>query len=217
VVERKLSAAQDNFGDDVAKENFELAERYFTAMSEDEALKYLLEARVRYVELRSAGAGHGSDYELGSLFTRLFTLNGSLGQVRDKNTGERKQVSALHSHRLVYESAPLIRGKPNAKPYCRLFEVVRGATVVGRARAGSVVRVRLELEGRYSGRFDYNAASRADAEGRYALRLPYSNDGFRSEIQVADSYRLTVDEQVKRLVVSEVAVREGLEIRGPDF
>ena len=77
--------------------------------------------------------------------------------------------------------------------------------------------MRLELESRYSGRFDYNAASRADAEGHYALRLPYSNDGFRSEIQVADSYRLTVDEQVKRLVVSEVAVREGLEVRGPDF
>ena len=208
---------QDNFGDDVAKENFELAERYFAAMSEDEALKYLLEARVRYVELRSVGSGHGSGYKPGSLFTRLFMLNGSLGQVRDKSTGERKQVSALRSHRLVYESAPLIRGKPRAKPYCRLFEVVSGARVVGQAQAGSVVRVRLELESRYSGRFDYKAASRADAEGHYALRLPYSNDGFRSGIQVADSYRLTVDEQVKRLVVSEVAVREGLEVRGPDF
>lgn len=208
---------QDNFGDDVAKENFELAERYFAAMSEDEALKVLFEARVRYVELRSVGSGHGSGYKPGSLFTRLFTLNGSLGQVGDKSTGERKQVSALRSHRLIYESAPLIPGKANAKPYCRLFEVVSGARVVGQARAGSVVEVRLELESRHGGRFDYKAASRADAEGHYALRLPYSNDGFRSGIRVADSYRLTVDEQVKRLVVSEVAVREGLEVRGPDF
>jgi dolichyl-diphosphooligosaccharide--protein glycosyltransferase len=208
---------QDNFGDDVAKENFELAERYFAAMSEDEALKHIFDARVRYVELRLVGSGHGSGYAPGSLFHRLFMLNGSLGQIEDKSTGERKQVSALRSHRLIYESAPRSRNKANAKPYCRLFEVVSGARVVGQARGGSVVRARLELESRHSGRFEYKAASRADAEGHYALRLPYSNDGFPSEIQVASSYRLTVDGQVKRLVVSEVAVREGLEVRGPDF
>ncbi len=208
---------QDNFGDDVAKENFERAERYFAAMSEDEALVHLLDARVRYVELRSVGSGHGSRYAPGSLFTRLFTLNGSLGPIEDEITGGRKQVAALRHHRLVYESAPRIPNRANARPYCRLFEVVSGATVIGRAPPGSVVRARLGLESRHSGRFEYKAASRVDSEGRYALRLPYSNDGVRSAIQVAPSYRLAVGEQVQRLVVSEAAVQEGLEVRGPDF
>jgi asparagine N-glycosylation enzyme membrane subunit Stt3 len=208
---------QDNFGDDVAKENFERAERYFAAMSEDEALAQLLDARVRYVELRSVGSGHGSGYAPGSLFTRLFVLNGSLGPIEDKSTGERKHVAALRSHRLIYESAPRIQNKAKTKAYCRLFEVVSGARVVGHAPTGSVVRARLELESRHSGRFEYKAASRVDSAGRYALRLPYSNDGFPSAIQVAPSYRLAVGEQVKRLVVPEVAVQEGLEVRGPDF
>jgi hypothetical protein len=52
---------QDNFGDDVAAENFDLAEEYFAARSEQVALGVLERMGVRYVLVRATGSGHSPE------------------------------------------------------------------------------------------------------------------------------------------------------------
>jgi len=78
VAERAI--VQDNFGDDVAPENFDRAEQYFSARNELEALDIVSPMATRYVLVRSKGSGHSHGYAPDSQFSRLYQLRGSRGQ-----------------------------------------------------------------------------------------------------------------------------------------
>jgi hypothetical protein len=89
---------QDNFGDDVGARSFELAERYYAADTEAEALDILRELRVRYVVVRGSGSGHGAGYGPASMLVRLHRLRGSSGSVKT-GEGASRRVPALEHHR----------------------------------------------------------------------------------------------------------------------
>jgi dolichyl-diphosphooligosaccharide--protein glycosyltransferase len=215
VAERPV--VQDNFGDDVGEEGFALAEDYFAARSEEEALRVIARTGTRYVLVRSTGSGHArGPYARDSLFARLFDWNGSSTRVAAAAGEADLEVPALERHRIVYESSLVLGRGPGARAYARLFEVVEGARLLGEADPGAPVEARLALDGVH-GRFDFVARSRADASGRYALRLPYPNDRFSPAVRAARHYRVTSGAASGRAEIPEAAVRSGAEVPGPSL
>jgi len=209
---------QDNFGDDVGEENFALAEEYFAARSEQEALDVIAKTKTRYVLVRSTGSGHPRGrYAPDSLFSRLFRSKGSFARVAAAAGGPAEDVPALARHRLIQESALIKARRGGPRPYSSLYEIVEGARLVGEADPGAVVEVRLALDSVHGGRFRYVAKTRADASGRYALRLPYSNEPFSSEVRAARHYDVTTPGAAGRARVPEQAVRSGAEVAGPSL
>jgi dolichyl-diphosphooligosaccharide--protein glycosyltransferase len=206
---------QDNFGDDVAPENFALAEEYFSALREEEALEIIAPLRTRYVLVRSTGSGHGGEYGPSSIFNKLYLLRGSHDRLIRRGSGEIVVVPSLKRHRLVYESPPADQGKRSRGSFVKIFEVVAGARVVGDARPGAVVLVKLDVESRHGEPFEYRSATRADETGRYTLRLPYSNERFSPDVKVGQRYAIASERRRGEIAISEEAVRRGSSMEGP--
>jgi len=192
----------DNFGDDIGIENFEQVQRYFSGSTEAESLRIADELRARYVLLTKSNPAIPANAR--AMARRLALDDGS----------------GLSRHRLVFESSTLGRGA-SARAH-KVFEIVPGAEVVGRAAAGARVDVRLELRTNRNRKVVYRASSRASPAGRYALRLPYATD--RSEpagasccTAATSAYRLKVGGQSARVEISEAQVQSGDPIPGPDF
>jgi asparagine N-glycosylation enzyme membrane subunit Stt3 len=206
---------QDNFGDDVAPENFDRAEQYFSAKSESSALDIISPLSTRYVLVRSSGSGHSNGYAPDSLFRRLYQLKGSRGQPPGIKGQYSPAVAALGRHRLIYQSAPLHGDDP--QPYVMLFEIVEGAELVGHADPGSVIRVELDIKPQTGRRFTYSGRVAADSEGEYRIRLPYPTEPFSSDVEPGDHYSVRVGDESGAVVVSESEVLEGSRIDGPIF
>ncbi|HEB90509.1 MAG TPA: hypothetical protein ENI85_13135 [Deltaproteobacteria bacterium] len=211
VAERPV--VQDNFGDDVAPENFRRAEEYFSAPDEDRALGIVAPLKTRYVLVRSTGSGHSSGYAPESMFSRLYRLRGSEGRLVVDENGGSGIVPSLTRHRLIYESAPL--HPDDAKPYCLLFEIVPGAELVGRAAPGAHVEISLAVAPRVGRRFRYVVEVEADPMGDYAVRLPYPNDSFSPEIRTGARYVIRSGTRSVTVAIPESAVTEGSKIVAP--
>ena len=195
-------AVNGNFGDDVGPENFALAGEYF-AGDETAGLAILERLNARYV-VAEAASGTGSPE---SLQQALALRDGS----------EAESGPALARHRLVFESESLA---PGGRPQFQVYEVVPGALVSGTARSGAEVRAQLRLRSRARD-WVYKTRVDADADGHYALRLPYSNVGAAtgvhatSSVRAAAAYELTCEGDRAELVVDENSVRSGGVLSGP--
>ena len=207
---------QDNFGDDVGRERFDQAEAYFRAASEAEALAIARDLRVRYVLARGSGSGHAPEpYRAESMLVRLYRLRGAAGGLRRGYDHTAPSfVPGLEQHRLVYES-PDAPGEDGGR--YKLFEIVPGAAVRGRAAPGAVVEAQLPLDDEDGRRFEYRVLTRADAEGRYRIRVPYPSGEFPGRYRAAGPYRLQSEGRNAPLAVSEAQVREGALLEGPDL
>lgn len=200
----------DNFGDDIHPENFELARAYFGAESEAEALRILERLRVRYVVASEEGSGLPEALGRRTLLSSLVLLDGAAGRL----PGRRGAMPALERHRLIFESGPARHSRAPRRPYYKLFELVAGARVVGRAEPRQTVRARLPLRSPARRPLRYAARTRADRSGCYALRLPYSTEP-RPGVRSVGPYRLRSGGESAPLRVPERAVREGAILEGP--
>jgi asparagine N-glycosylation enzyme membrane subunit Stt3 len=208
---------QDNFGDDVGARNFALAERYYAATSEQEALAILSDLQVRYVVVRGTGSGHGEGYAPESLFARLHWLKGSSGSLGAGPPGAVIRVAALARHRLLFDAAARDARAGESRPAYKLYEIVPGARVAGNAAPGALVTLRLPVHAGSAGGFVYATETTADASGRYALTLPYANEGAVTDLHPAARYELRCGETSATLSIDESAVREGRRIEGPEL
>jgi asparagine N-glycosylation enzyme membrane subunit Stt3 len=182
----------DNFGDDLGPENFLASRRYFGLASEEEAAALLEELRVRYVVVRPSAALSGP------MFHRLYAEDGA----------------GLGRHRMVYET-PFAERTAHL-PSIKVFELVAGARVVGRAPPGERVRATLSLWTPRR-RTAFASETLADEDGRYALRLPYATRGAPPSCRPDEAYVVEAAGRSHPLVVDERAVRQGLELPGPDL
>lgn len=209
------AVVQDNFGDDVAPKNFVLAEDYFSARREVDALAILLPMRTRYILVRSTGSGHSTGYSYESLFTRLYRLRGNRGVVSKAAVQDTTIDQPLSRHRLIYQSPPF--DESDSQPYITLFEVVAGAELVGRAAPDMTLRLSLEITPRHGAGFLYNASVLADGDGIYRFRLPYANESLSPNVRVGRHYTLRAGTQRAKVVVPESAILSGGRIVGPSF
>lgn len=205
--EAQRPMVRDGFGDDVGPEGYERGRAYFHSSEEAEGGAILERLRARYVVVWPL-AWEGERVDRESLFRRLYFHDGS--EVAPA-------VPALARHRLVYESDRVpMEGFPDG-PTFKVFEYVAGARISGRAPPETNIEVQLPLwtpRGRY---WVYQASGVADAQGRYALRLPYATRGGPPSVRTHASYTVSCWRDSKPLVVDESAVRDGTEIDGPDL
>jgi dolichyl-diphosphooligosaccharide--protein glycosyltransferase len=202
----------DNFGDDVGRQSFAWSQQYYRS-TEAEALPELDARQVRYVVIqRQEGKMLREEPAPKALFHSLYTHDGSRFGSDDPDLGE---VPALTRHRLVYESRGFQGDGSSDPPILKVYEVVPGSLVVGRAAPGTHVRVTLDLRTNQERRISYEAGARADARGRYELRLPYATREGPWSIKTDPAYTLRCDTQTQFLVLSEVDIQRGSVVTGP--
>ncbi|HIF95134.1 MAG: STT3 domain-containing protein [Myxococcales bacterium] len=207
------AVVQDNFGDDVAPENFARAEDYFSAKNETRALKILAPAKTRYVLLRSTGAGHAQRYSYETLFGRLYRLRGNR-QTQLEPGGEDFVIEdSLVRHRLIYQSPPL--DEKNSRPFVMIFEIVPGAEIVGRGTPNSIITASLDISPKEGGRFSYSASAVTNEAGIYEIRLPYSNQALSPNVRVGSHYTMRAGRHQGFLVIPESAILSGSRLEGP--
>jgi dolichyl-diphosphooligosaccharide--protein glycosyltransferase len=207
---------QDNFGDDVGVRGFALAEAYFAAPDEDAGLRAAEQLRARYVVVRAGGSGHSPGYAPGSLYARLHLLNGAKGSF-DAGPGSAKlELPALAHHRLIFDAAATWGASRGSAPNYKVFEIVPGARIRGRAQPGAHVAAELPLR-IGSGVVFFSSETRAGADGSFTLRVPYANDGAPGDVRPGRRYRLRSGASDVFVVVSEADVESGADVAAPAF
>jgi dolichyl-diphosphooligosaccharide--protein glycosyltransferase len=205
--EAQRPMVRDNFGDDVGAEGYKRGRAYFHSSDEASAAAILDELRARYIVVYPL-AWEGEKADRGSVFRRLYFHDGSEAGLA---------MPALARHRLVYESDRVPREKFPDQPTFKVYEYVAGAHVSGRAPPETNVEVQLSLWTNRGRHRVYQANAVTDAQGRYALRLPYATRGAPPSVRTHASYTVSCWRDSKPLVVDETAVRAGSEIAGPDL
>ncbi len=208
------------FGDDVGGEQWAAAQAYYR-LPEPEASALLDRLGVRYVlhEFRRTRAL--SELPADSTTARLYFHDGEAGdQSVASDRGPMRvvpvEVDAAERHRLVWESPP----KPWAKrtrPGFKLYEHVAGARLEGRAVPGAEVRASLDLESNRGRAFRYAARTRADAEGRYRLRVPHATRHGPASVRSRGPYRIESGGRSVLVEVDEADVTGGRAVAIPDL
>ena len=207
---------QDNFGDDVGEQGFALAEAYFAEVSEPAALAIAERLRARYVVVRGGGSGHSAGYAARSLLKRLHRLNGTEGSLRTDAAAPLEHVPALAQHRLIFDARAASGPSNGSRPSYKIFEIVPGARIAGRAQPLAEVRAALRIAFERRGGMRYSSTTRAGADGRYELVVPYANDlpgdEMNGEIRPGRAYRLRSGGREVTVVVSDTEVRSGARV-----
>jgi dolichyl-diphosphooligosaccharide--protein glycosyltransferase len=210
---------QDNFGDDVGEQGFALAEAYFAETSEPAALRIAERLRARYVVVRGGGSGHSAGYAARSLLKRLNRLNGTEGNLRAGDAAPAEHVAALTQHRLIFDARAARGPSDGSRPNYKIFEIVPGARIAGRARPLAEVRAELGIAFGRRGGMRYSSTTRAGADGRYEIVVPYANDlpadAMADEIRPRRAYRLLSDGREIAVFVSDTEVRSGARVEAP--
>jgi asparagine N-glycosylation enzyme membrane subunit Stt3 len=213
VAERPV--VQDNFGDDVSERSFALAEAYFAESSEAAALRIAEQLRARYVVVRGTGSGHSRGYAANSLFARLHKLQGAEGTFGAIRGRPAVRVPALAHHRLIFDADTAWGPTSGRRPKYKIFEIVPGASITGRARPGAEVRGELSIAMGRSGRMLFTSRVRAGADGRYEIVVPYANDVPGVEIRPDRVYQLRSDGREVAVAVMDTEVRRGARVEAP--
>ena len=159
-----------------SERSFALAEAYFAESSEAAALRIAEQLRARYVVVRGTGSGHSRGYAASSLFARLHKLRGAEGTFGAIRGRPAVRVPALARHRLIFDADVAWGPSSGRRPSYKIFEIVPGASITGRARPGAEVRGELRIAMGRRGRMLFTSQVRAGTDGRYEIVVPYAND-----------------------------------------
>jgi dolichyl-diphosphooligosaccharide--protein glycosyltransferase len=187
---------EDNFGPYAGGVGFAQARAYYASRDEEAGAAIADRLGARYVVAAPQGSGQSPPLR-GSLATRLALLPGV-------------PMPALTRHRLVFvaDDSDLAR-EPGRRPWSlAVYEVVRGALVVGRATGASRVSFELWFPLGTSPALRYKATATVGATGEYEIRLPHPS---------ATGYVVRSGSHRGSLVLSEADVREGRTVSGPSF
>jgi asparagine N-glycosylation enzyme membrane subunit Stt3 len=201
------AAPADPFGPYLDAERFALADSFWRASDEAEALAILDRLEARYVVTTGAMARPAA-----RIAQRLHARNGSAFGIH----------AQLGHFRLVLAGPAGGRGFPgwpaSAEPPYKLFERVAGAVLEVAATPGSPVSARLALRTRSGWGFEFIARAVADERGRASLRVPYASEP-RGELAPDGPWRVRVAARELPIAVSEAEVQAGARVpvaeRGP--
>jgi len=120
---------------------------------------------------------------------------------------------ALKHYRLVHESESTVTY--TGQKYVKTFEHVPGATVIGKAPAGTNVSISVPIITNQNREFTYSQSNTTDANGNFTLVVPYSTDGPSASGTKFDTgparsyYELTAGDKVYDVKVPEEDVMTG--------
>jgi asparagine N-glycosylation enzyme membrane subunit Stt3 len=209
--EARRPTVTNNFGDDIGERNFHLARRYYQSR-EPAASEILDRLGVRYVIAQLRRGFLDEEPVEGSVFWALYVYDGS-----ESEQPAPQDPPALARHRLVYESRPWAKEVASSPAFFKVFEHVAGARIAGGAEPGARVSVELPLRTNRRRELVYRAHTIADASGRYALRVPYANQGSPRAVRVGPHYTLRCRGDSASLAISESEIQSGAEVVGPDL
>ncbi len=209
----------NNFGDDIGREQFLLAQEYYR-VDESRALEIADRLNVKYVVATSNLGFLAQRPASDSILAALHQFDGS--EYKVARNGSRDWIPAMMQHRLIYEWMP---NASRAKDQFRfkVFEIVPGARLVGRAAPGAEISLALSLETTQKRKFSYAARTTASEDGLYTLRVPYSNSTLQHESQVTSTarpgyrYELGCNGERSFVRVSEEAVLNGKDVLAPSM
>lgn len=117
-------------------------------------------------------------------------------------------------YRLVHESSTTVTTNPEVKDV-KIFEYVKGATIVGTAQPNEVVYGAVTVLSNKGRKFDYFNSARADANGNYKLLVAYSTDNANSEVNALTPYTVVGKESQseKKINISDSNVKNGDTLR----
>lgn len=122
---------------------------------------------------------------LATMYYRLYVQDGSAYRVG----GSSEQ--ALGTYRLVYESANgSVDPVAGFVSHYKIFELVPGALLHGRGKAGEVVEIGLRLQSPAGRGFFYHDSTVANSAGEFTFRVPYATASKSGEVQPAGTYRI---------------------------
>jgi dolichyl-phosphooligosaccharide-protein glycotransferase len=201
---------QDNFGSFADPRAYELAGSYFDAEDEEVAYRVAQELGARYALATLQGSGQTLSPSPRSVAQRMWRLLGNAAP----------SSPALARHRLIWvgdlSGQPRAVGEP-APDRVAIFEIVPGAWIEGTAAPGAWVGFELTLAVA-GGDVRYRAHTKASAEGRYALRLPYPTDEpVSSDVRAAGPYRVRSGTARREFELREEDVRAGATVGGPSL
>jgi dolichyl-diphosphooligosaccharide--protein glycosyltransferase len=90
-----------------------------------------------------------------------------------------------------------------------VFELVKGAHLVGQAKPGSLVTATTQLNTPRESSISYSSSTKADQNGNFDLTLPYSTSTNSKNDIFVSSYIIKTDSVITSLVVKESQVKEG--------
>ena len=201
---------QDNFGSFGDRRAYELAASYFDTEDEEAAYRVAQQLGARYALATVQGSGQTASPSPRSVAQRMWRLLGSANS----------SSAALARHRMIW-----IRAQPGksrevggAPPdRVAIFEIVPGAKIEGEAAPGALLDFEILLATR-GGHVRYRAHTRASADGRYAIRLPYPTDRpVSSEVRAAGPYQIRSGAVRRELALRETDVRAGATVSGPSL
>lgn len=135
--------------------------------------------------------------------TRLLHYDGR----RFKQQGRRH--APLRRLRLVYECQRQLNELGRRLSYCKVFEVVRGARLAGRARPGERIELALRLRTNLGRSLLYRDSAVADALGRYRFTVPYPTGKAGSAVAAGPCRLQHLDGALHSVRLSSRAVQLG--------
>jgi asparagine N-glycosylation enzyme membrane subunit Stt3 len=204
----------DNFGEDVEGDGYRFQVRVYGA-DPNTALEGLDDRRIRYVVVpMSKWSFLSDDPDETSLLKQL----AGFGK-KPLTEGKRLELPLpdLERFRLTFESSVVTRAGLRIQPPYRVYEVVPGARIRGSAAPGTDVQLTLRFASSAGRGLRYVRHAIADANGEYALRVPYPTTSESSDVRPLGPYRVQSRGHERVLVIPEAAVREGREVTGPDL
>lgn len=185
---------QDNFGPYAGGAGFAQARAYYASRDEEAGAEIADRLGARYVVVAPRGSGQLRP-ERGSLAMRLALRPG-------------EPVPALSRHRLVFVADDSDLARERGPWTVAVYEVVRGARVVGRAPGASRVSFELLLPLGAGPPLRFRAVAAVAATGEYEMRLPHPSEA---------GYVVRSGPRTETLTLSEAEVREGRTVEGPSF
>ncbi len=159
--------------------------------------------------LESGMAGNGDPEK--SMYERLMYYDGAAHITRSG------LVPSLGNYRLLFETQ--YRGESPYRgivSYYKVFEVVPGATISGRARANSKVFVSLPLATSANRMMYFQDATIADNDGNFRFTVPYGTDTRQGGTTPLGAYTVSEgDMKHKQVTVTEADIEKGRNIRLP--
>jgi Archaeal glycosylation protein B long peripheral domain len=147
------------------------------------------------------------------LFARLHRLRGAEASFPAAGGAPPERIPALAHHRLLFDAEIRWGASHGMRPQYKVFEIVPGARIAGRAAPGAPVRVELPIALGRRGGMIFSGEAEAGSDGRYQIVVPYANDGGgHREIRPADAYRVRSGGREVRVSVSDTQVREGAQV-----